>query len=325
MARPPRFATGFTPVSGARSTRASRVAKLKPRKPPLVIGSAGRYAKWFAPSGGAAEDTTMAGRMPIVGGNWKMNMDLASGVELAEDIAAGCADLIERCEVALFPAFPYLQAVGKALGHRTVLLGAQDVYHAPNGAFTGEVSAEMLLDLNVPIVLTGHSERRHVIGEDDELINAKTRSALAAGLRVILCIGETMEQREAGRTEQVNIDQLTAGLREISADQMRQVVIAYEPVWAIGTGLTATPDDAEAVHHVIRLTLGKLYDRSIAEETRIQYGGSVKPQNAADLIAKENIDGFLVGGASLKADDFLAIIRAVAEAEAPMHYEAREA
>lgn len=267
----------------------------------------------------------MAERMPIVGGNWKMNMDLASGVELAEDIAAGCGDLIDRCEVAVFPPFPYLQAVGNALGHHSLLLGAQNLYHQPNGAFTGEISTEMLLDLNVPIVLTGHSERRHVIGEDDELINAKTRAALAAGLRVILCIGETREQREADRTEQVNIDQLTAGLAGVEAQQMRRLVIAYEPVWAIGTGLTATPDDAEAVHHVIRLTLGKLYDRSIAEETRIQYGGSVKPQNAADLIAKEDIDGFLVGGASLKAGDFLAIIRAVAESASRMHHEAREA
>jgi triosephosphate isomerase len=261
----------------------------------------------------------MAERMPIVGGNWKMNMDLASGVELAEDIAAGCGELIDRCEVAVFPPFPYLQAVGNALGHHSLLLGAQDVYHQPSGAFTGEVSTEMLLDLNVPIVLTGHSERRHVIGEDDELINAKTRAALAAGLRVILCIGETREQREAGRTEQINIDQLRAGLAGIQTDQMRQVVIAYEPVWAIGTGLTATPDDAEAVHRVIRRTLKELYDPAIAGETRIQYGGSVKPQNAADLIAKEDIDGFLVGGASLKSDDFLAIIRAVAESAARVH------
>jgi triosephosphate isomerase len=261
----------------------------------------------------------MAERMPIVGGNWKMNMDLASGVELAEDIASGCRELIDRCEVAVFPPFPYLQAVGNALGHHSLLLGSQDVYHQPNGAFTGEVSTEMLLDLNVPIVLTGHSERRHVIGEDDELINAKTRAALAAGLRVILCIGETREQREADRTEQISIAQLRAGLAGIQPDQMRRLVIAYEPVWAIGTGLTATPEDAEAVHRVIRRTLGALYDSTIAEETRIQYGGSVKPENAADLISKEDIDGFLVGGASLKSDDFLAIIRAVAQSTARVH------
>jgi triosephosphate isomerase len=256
----------------------------------------------------------MADRMPIVGGNWKMNTDLASGVELAEDVAAGCASLIDRCEVAVFPPFPYLQAVGKALGHHSVLLGAQDVHHKPNGAYTGEVSTGMLLDLNVPMVLAGHSERRHVIGEDDDLVNAKARAALDAGLQVVLCIGETMEQREAGKTEQVNIDQLTRGLKSVKGEQMRQVVIAYEPVWAIGTGLTATPQDAEAVHATIRETLADLYDLSIAEQMRIQYGGSVKPDNAAELISQENIDGFLVGGASLKADSFLGIIQAAAEA-----------
>jgi triosephosphate isomerase len=255
----------------------------------------------------------MATRRPIVGGNWKMNLDLASSVELAEDVAAGCASLNEKCDVAIFPAFPYLQAVGRAVGHHDLTVGAQDVYHQPAGAYTGEVSAQMLLDLNVPMVLAGHSERRHVIGEDDELVNAKTRAALDAGLKVILCIGETMEQREAGRTERVNIDQLTRGLKGVHKDQMTAVVIAYEPVWAIGTGLTATPADAEAVHAVIRATLSDLFENSVAEATRIQYGGSVKPNNAAELISQGNIDGFLVGGASLKADDFLAIIRAAAE------------
>jgi triosephosphate isomerase len=252
--------------------------------------------------------------MPIVGGNWKMNMDLASGVELAEDLAAGCADVVDRCEVAVFPAFPYLQAVGKALGHHAILLGAQNVYHKPNGAFTGEVSASMLEDLHVRMVLAGHSERRHVLGEDDELVNAKTRAALDAELSVTLCVGETMEQREAGRTEQVNIDQVRRGLDGIEAAQLRQVVIAYEPVWAIGTGMTATPEDAETVHQVIRSTVLELYDDACAGAVRIQYGGSVKPDNAAELIAQENIDGFLVGGASLKADDFLTILRAVAAA-----------
>ena len=253
----------------------------------------------------------MATRMPIVGGNWKMNTDLASGVELAEDVAAGCTDLIEGCDVVVYPPFPYLQAVGKALGHHSLLLGAQDVYHQGSGAFTGEVSAAMLLDLNATVVLAGHSERRHVIGEDDDLINQKTRAALDAGLKVTLCIGETMEQRHAELTGRINIDQLTRGLEGVNADLMQNIVIAYEPVWAIGTGLTATPEDAEAVHAVIRETLNDLYNSSVAEATRIQYGGSVKPGNAAELFAQENIDGFLVGGASLKAEAFLAIIRAV--------------
>jgi triosephosphate isomerase len=252
--------------------------------------------------------------MPIVGGNWKMNMDLATGVELAEDLAAGCGDVVDRCEVVVYPAFPYLQSVGKALGHHAILLGAQDIYHQPNGAFTGEVSASMLEDLGVSMVLAGHSERRHVIREDDELVNAKTRAALATDLQVTLCVGETMEQREAGRTERINVEQIRRGLEGVSAADMRRVVIAYEPVWAIGTGMTATPADAEAVHVVIRDTLGELYDDECAGATRIQYGGSVKPSNAAELIAEDNIDGFLVGGASLKADDFLSILRAVAAA-----------
>jgi triosephosphate isomerase len=252
--------------------------------------------------------------MPIVGGNWKMNTDLASAVELAEDVVAGCGTMIESCDVALFPPFPYLQAVGRALGHHGLLLGAQDVYPEPDGAFTGEVSTSMLLDLHVETVLAGHSERRHVIGEGDELVAAKLTAALAAGLKVVLCVGETREQRNAGTTQEIVGRQLEAGLAGVDADGMRDVVIAYEPVWAIGTGETATPEDAEREHAFIRGRLAELYDDDVADATRIQYGGSVKPNNAEDLIAGENIDGFLVGGASLKADDFLAIIRAAAGA-----------
>lgn len=249
-------------------------------------------------------------RTPIVGGNWKMNTDLASAVELADDVAAGCAPLIPRCDVAVFPPFPYLQAVGRTLGHHGILLGAQDVYYEANGAFTGEVSCEMLVDLNVAIVLCGHSERRHVIGEDDSLVNLKVRAALDAGLWVILCIGETIEQREAGQTETVNLRQLNAGLEDVPVEQMRQMVIAYEPVWAIGTGRNATPQDAEAVHRVIRAELAELYDQTTAESVRIQYGGSVKANNAGELAMQPNIDGFLVGGASLKSGEFLEIAQA---------------
>lgn len=256
-------------------------------------------------------------RMPIVGGNWKMNTDLASAVELAEDIAAGCAAVVERCDVVVYPPFPYLQAVGKALGHHGVTLGAQDVYPEPNGAYTGEVSTEMLLDLNAMMVLAGHSERRHVIGENDEQVNAKVRAALAAGLHVTLCVGETMEQREADRTGDVCLGQLTAGLVGVDAEQVRSVVIAYEPVWAIGTGHTATPDDAQTVHALLRESLTNLYGADVAAATRIQYGGSVKPGNAAELISRPDLDGFLVGGASLKADDFLSILRSVADAAVP--------
>jgi triosephosphate isomerase len=241
-----------------------------------------------------------------------MNTDLASAVELADDVVAGCAEFVQRCDVAVFPPFPYLQSVGKTLGHHGVLLGAQDVYSESNGAFTGEVSAEMLVDLNVAIVLCGHSERRHILDETDESVNLKTQAALDAGLWVTLCVGETLEQREAGRTENVVLEQLTAGLDGVPVEQMRQVVIAYEPVWAIGTGKTASPQDAQIVHALIRQKLAALYDGATAAATRIQYGGSVKAANAAELAAQPDVDGFLVGGASLKGEEFVSIVRAAA-------------
>lgn len=253
----------------------------------------------------------MPHRMPFVGGNWKMNTDLASAVELADDVNAGCAALIQRTDVAVFPPFPYLLPVGKALGHGGVILGAQDVYHEPDGAYTGEVSVDMLTDLSVNVVLTGHSERRHILGEDDDLVNRKTLAALDGALWVVLCIGETLEQRERGETDAINLRQLRAGLEGVPPEQaMRQVIIAYEPVWAIGTGRTATPQDAQAAHHVIRHELASLYGHEAAQTIRIIYGGSVKATNAAALAAQPDIDGFLVGGASLKADEFIAIVRA---------------
>jgi triosephosphate isomerase len=250
-----------------------------------------------------------------VGGNWKMNTDLASAVELADDVAAGCGPLVERCDVAVYPPFPYLQAVGRTLGHHGVLLGAQDVFHMPSGPYTGEVSTEMLLDLNVRVVLAGHSERRHVIGETDELVNAKVLAALEAGLDVVLCVGETLEQRQAGHTKQVNIGQLMSGLLGVDAARMHQVTIAYEPVWAIGTGVVAAPSDAAAVHRVLRSALADLFDGDVAASTRIQYGGSVGPTNAPGLFADPEIDGGLVGGASLDPGQFIAIVRAAAEGQ----------
>ncbi len=243
-----------------------------------------------------------------------MNTDLASAVELADDVVAGCAGLVEDCDVVLYPPFPYLQAVGKTMGHHGLLLGAQDVYHEPNGPYTGEVSTDMLLDLNVQMVLVGHSERRHRIGEDDELINAKVRAALDAGLNAVVCVGETQEQRQAGQTNQVNVAQIMAALRGIGGELVRRVTIAYEPVWAIGTGNVARPQDADAVHCVIRRAIGDLYDQDLARSIRIQYGGSVNGENAADLFAVADIDGALVGGASLDSEQFVAIVRAAAEA-----------
>ena len=262
----------------------------------------------------------MAGhRRPLVGGNWKMNTDLASAVELADDVAAGCQGYVQHCDIAVFPPFPYLQAVGRTLGHHGILLGAQDVYHRPNGAYTGEVSIEMLLDLNVQIVLAGHSERRHVIGEEDELINAKVHTALEAGLTVILCVGETLEQRQAGKTKEINIGQIMAGLRGVPAPRMAKLAVAYEPVWAIGTGVVAKPDDAAAVHRVIRSTISDVFDEDTARSVRIQYGGSVTPKNAAVLFAEPDIDGALVGGASLDPEKFDEIVRAAVEVASPQH------
>ena len=255
----------------------------------------------------------MASRRPFVGGNWKMNTDLASAVELADDVVAGCAEFVDRCDVAVYPPFPYLQAVGRTLGHHGLLLGAQNLYHQSNGAYTGEISPEMLLDLNVKVVLVGHSERRHVIGENDELVNAKARAALDAGLDVVLCVGETLEERQAGRTKKVNVGQLMAGLRDVAPEQMQRVTIAYEPVWAIGTGNVATPQDAAEVHGVLRAAVSDLFDDDAGQSVRIQYGGSVKGTSASGLFAEPDIDGGLIGGASLKAQEFTAIVRAAAE------------
>lgn len=255
----------------------------------------------------------MATRIPIVGGNWKMNTNRASAVALARGVASAVGS-VGGIEVVLLPPFPYLLEVGKAVEGSRVALGAQDVFCEPDGAFTGEVSANMLRDCGCAWTLVGHSERRHVIGEGDDLVNRKVLAALGAGLNVILCVGETRGQREAGQTDAVNQRQLTSGLHGVTREQMRRVVIAYEPVWAIGTGLTATPEDAQAAHAAIRATLGRLFDSATAGGVRIQYGGSMKPGNAAGLMKMPDIDGGLIGGASLNADDFGAIVQAAAHA-----------
>ena len=254
----------------------------------------------------------MAQRKPIVGGNWKMNLHRRDAVDLAQAIADRFGGG-EQVDVFVCPAFPYLAHVVEAVEGRKnphVQVGAQDACHQPDGAYTGEVSLAMLKDVGVTVVLVGHSERRHVIGEGDLLINAKLRAALDAGLQAVLCIGETLEQREAGQTDAINAGQLAYGLAGVKAEQMADVVIAYEPVWAIGTGKTATPDDAQAAHAAIREQLGHIYGDHVAQATRIQYGGSVKPENAATLFGQPDIDGGLIGGASLKIDDFLAIVDA---------------
>ena len=246
-------------------------------------------------------------RRPFVAGNWKMNMTRQSSVELAEAIAAGLSSDID---VAVCPPSVYLDAVSKSLAGSQVGIGAQNIYHESSGAFTGEISAEMILALGCRYVILGDSERRNVLGESNADVNQKLKTALAAGLVPIVCLGELLEQREAGETLKVIQEQFDGSFEEITAEQMRSCVIAYEPVWAIGTGKVATPDQAEEVHADIRRIMTERFDSETADAVRIQYGGSVKPDNATELMSQPNIDGALVGGASLKADSFLAIISA---------------
>ena len=227
-------------------------------------------------------------------------------------VALGAAKYRKIMDVAVFPPSVYLSMLGEALAGSGVALGAQNMYHQPNGAFTGEISAAMLLDLECRYVILGHSERRHVLGETDEAINLKVKAALAAGLSPIVCVGERLEEREASRTGEVIAAQFAGSLAGLPADEMARVTIAYEPVWAIGTGRTATPEQAEAVHVDLRKLIADRYNGQLAQSVRIQYGGSVNAKNAAELLAQPNIDGALVGGASLKADDFLAIVAAAA-------------
>jgi len=251
-------------------------------------------------------------RRPFVAGNWKMNTDSHSSAALAKDLASGCANLAaENINIAVMPPFVYLRAVTAALNNSNIAVGAQDMYIEQQGAFTGEISAAMLKDVGCVYVLCGHSERRHVIGESDELINKKVCAALGGGLLPILCVGETLAQREAGQTEEVVTKQIKAGLDGLSAEKMPAITLAYEPVWAIGTGKTATSGQAQEVHGMIRGLLAEMYDSRLAEDIRIQYGGSVKPTNAAELMSQPDVDGLLVGGSSLKAKDFLAIIKGV--------------
>jgi len=252
-------------------------------------------------------------RKPFVAGNWKMNTDCGSGVALAKAVVDGASALAGgSVDVAVIPPFVYLSAVGQAVSSSGVALGAQDVYFEAKGAFTGEISAAMLKDVGCTYVLCGHSERRHVLGESDELVNQKLKASLSGGLLPILCVGELLEERDASQTEQVVERQIRAGLAGLSAEKVSAVTIAYEPVWAIGTGRTATREQAQEVHAFIRKLLAGMYDESVAQEMRILYGGSVKADNAEELMGQEDVDGCLVGGASLKADDFVQIIEAAA-------------
>lgn len=243
-----------------------------------------------------------------------MNTNKTSARELAQSVVATLGKM-KNADVVVFPPFTYLLEVADIVKSSSVQLGAQDMYFQPDGAFTGEVSLDMLKDCGCTWVMAGHSERRHVINEPDTLINTKLLAALDAGLKVILCIGETLQQRDAGQTDSINTAQLAYGLSGVTAAQMANIVIAYEPVWAIGTGKTATTEDAQAAHKAIRNTLDYWYGAEIANAVRIQYGGSVKPDNAATLFGQNDIDGGLIGGAALKSEAFCAIVQAAAEAK----------
>jgi len=255
-----------------------------------------------------------ASRTPTVGGNWKMNLHRGEAIKLAEALSEYRFDP-QHLDVTVFPALPYMAAVAQAFCERgcEIKVGAQDVYPRPNGAFTGEVSLSMLKDIGVRVVLVGHSERRHVLGETDTQVNEKLLAALEAGYELVLAVGETLEQRENGQTDAVNAAQTLYGLAGVHAEQMSRVTLAYEPVWAIGTGKTATPEDAQSAQQRIRQTVAALFDDAVAQALRIQYGGSVKPANAAELFSQPDIDGGLIGGASLKADDFKAILDAAVQ------------
>ena len=250
-------------------------------------------------------------RKPFIAGNWKMNTDSASAVALAAGLAKELGS-VDTVDMAVCPPFVYLQSVAAALSASNIALGSQNVYFEEKGAFTGEISCGMLKDSCCTYAIIGHSERRHVMGETDELINKKVSAAIVSGLLPILCVGELLEERQGGTTNEVVAAQVKNGLAGIDAESVQAVTIAYEPVWAIGTGLTATPEQAQEVHAMIRGLLAEMYGDEIAQTLRIQYGGSAKPGNTAELMAQPDVDGLLVGGASLKVEDFAAMIKTIA-------------
>lgn len=247
-------------------------------------------------------------RSPLIAGNWKMHLTLGGATQLARSVAAACGQCSDR-EVMIAPSFTSIAAVAQVVRGSKVQVGAQNIAWENEGAYTGEVSPLMLKDLGVSMAIIGHSERRHIFGENNVMINHRLRAALDACIQPILCIGEMLEDREAGATLPVLETQLREGLKDVSREQAQRVVLAYEPVWAIGTGKTATKEQAQEVHHFLRGVLISLYEKNIAEAVRILYGGSVKPDNIDELMAQPDIDGALVGGAALKAESFERIVR----------------
>ncbi|MBN2373671.1 triose-phosphate isomerase [bacterium] len=246
-------------------------------------------------------------RRPIIAGNWKMYLTLSGALDLVKDLKERLKGIADR-DIVVIPPFTYLHSCHKVLEGSNINIGAQDMHWEKEGAFTGEVSPFMLTDCGCKFCVIGHSERRAYFHETDEMVNKKIKSALIYGIIPICCIGETLEQREADQTFDVIEGQVRGGFAGLTSGQMGRVIIAYEPVWAIGTGRTATPEQANEVHAFIRGNLAGLFDTELANNVRIQYGGSVKPENCDDLMSQPDIDGALVGGASLKADSFARIV-----------------
>jgi len=247
-------------------------------------------------------------RLPFMAGNWKMNKTVREAIDLVRELKTALSGA-KGVEVAVAPPFTALFAVHQEIEGSPIGLAAQNLYWEEKGAFTGEISPIMVKEVGCHYVIIGHSERRQFFGETNETVNRRIKAALAASLKVIFCIGETLQEREGEKTFSVIEKQIEGGLKGLGHKEIRNMVIAYEPVWAIGTGKTATPEQAEEVHEFIRRKLEKFYSREVSEEIRIQYGGSVTPENVRGLMDQPNIDGALVGGASLKADSFSKIVR----------------
>jgi len=247
-------------------------------------------------------------RRTLIAGNWKMNGTRSEAAQLAQGVVGGVADA--TVDIVVCPPFTALDTVSSIVSGTNVSLGAQDIFWESSGAYTGEISPGMLVDAGCSYAIVGHSERRQYMSETDDMVNRKARAALAAGLKVMMCVGETLDEREAGKMEEIVKREVVNGLAEISAGQLDSLAIAYEPIWAIGTGKTATPQQANEAHEFIRSVVADLYGKETARTFIIQYGGSVKPDNTADLMAESHVDGALVGGASLKPDSFVQIVKA---------------
>jgi triosephosphate isomerase len=250
-------------------------------------------------------------RKKVIAGNWKMNNDLSESQNLISKLTSGLSDEKVNCEVIICPPFTSLQEAGALIRNTIIKLGAQNMYYEESGAYTGEISASMLKSVGCDYVILGHSERRTIFGEPDSLINKKIKKALQSNLKPIFCVGETLQERESGITKDVIKRQVVEGLKDILINNINQIILAYEPVWAIGTGKTATPAQAEEVHEFIREIVSGLYNKDVSDNLIIQYGGSVKPENAVELMSQKDIDGALVGGACLKAESFIQIIKSV--------------